>query len=138
MFSSIAKHLACRLSRAGRHLIEKSINVGNLVMIYQSKHLSNLRYLLKYAKYHSCICKIPFLHKNTHFSNTTANRLTIDWYRPNGSCLLISFIAVSFKYHTDNESKLQEAEELFFLFALTLSIQRWPFIMVKSKVSINN
>ena len=31
LFRSLAEHSACRLSRAGRCLIEKSINVGNLI-----------------------------------------------------------------------------------------------------------
>ena len=46
-----------------------------VVLNYQSEHLWNLRYLFKCAKFHSC-------SKNTHFSNTTANGLTIDWYVP--------------------------------------------------------
>ena len=35
----------------------------------------------------------------------------------------ISFIEVSFKHHTENGIQFQEAEELFFIFSLTLSIQ---------------
>ena len=49
-----AEHLACRLLQNRRCFIKKSKNVGNLVMIYQSKHLWNLRYLLKCSKFHCC------------------------------------------------------------------------------------
>ena len=38
LFTGLAEHLACRLSR-GRRLIEKSINVGNLIMNYQWEDL---------------------------------------------------------------------------------------------------
>ena len=47
-----------------------------------------------------------------------------------------SFIEVSFKHHTENEIQFQEAEELFFIFTSTLSIQHLPFITVKFKYVI--
>ena len=47
----------------------------------------------------------------------------------------LSCTEVCFKHHSDKENKFQEAQELFFLYALTLSIQHLPFYTLKFKVS---